>query len=447
MRNATPRVVPLPGFLAGANDSTAASSHGYHASALKPACGSLEASRNQACPGRRFLMPSAVPVRSSHCPRSSQAATITRTRAKTAIALLLLSCLVVVGSAQDTGEPRLFHVRQDGRYGYINGEGTMVIEPRYDVACPFSDGLAAVRVRERWGCIDSKGKLVIKPMFSSPFGFSEGLAAVALDSKIAAKDARDVKKGYIDKTGVYVIAPQFDFAFDFSDGMAQVSVGGRHGYVDKSGKAFYLGPAFADNKDFSEGLAVVRYREWGKQGYIDKTGGIAIEPIYDGAGKFSEGLAAVRMRDRWGYIDKSAHVVIQPQFGSCGDFSEGLAPVRVGARFEDPWGYIDRSGKMVVEPQFVEAREFKEGLAAVRIKGVADWTRQEGDEIVTTITGPFGFIDKGGNMVIEPAFTQVSDFFHGLAMINLGPETPGLWGKWAYIDKSGTCVWQPKQAK
>jgi hypothetical protein len=354
---------------------------------------------------------------------------------------------LLAGVRRGSAESWLFHVRESGRYGYIDAQGTMVIEPRYDVACPFSDGLAAVRVRERWGCIDSKGKLVIKPMFSSPFAFSEGLAAVALDSKIAGKDARDVKEGYIDKTGAYVIAPQFDFAFDFSDGMAQVSVGGRHGYVDKSGKVFYLDPAFADNKDFSEGLAVVRYREWGKQGYIDKTGSIAIEPIYDSAGKFSEGLAAVHIGDRCGYIDKSARMVIEPQFASCGDFSEGMARVRVGARFEDPWGYVDRTGKIVVEPQFVEARGFKEGLAAVRIKGAGDWTRQEGDEIVTTITGPFGFIDKSGKMVIEPAFTQVADFSHGLAMINLGPETPGLWGKWAYIDKSGKYIWRPKEGR
>jgi hypothetical protein len=290
--------------------------------------------------------------------------------------------------------------------------------------------------------MDAGGKLAVQPLFAEVGGFSEGLASATLDDEAVTAGQKDVKSGYIDTTGKYVIPPQFDFAYDFSDGMAQISTGGRGGYVDKSGRAFYLDPTINWRNDFSEGLAAVGHRQ-GKVGFIDKTGRVVIELIYDGAGKFSEGLAAIAIGKKWGYIDKSGQIAIQPQFESCGEFSEGLAPVSVS----DRWGYIDKSGRITIEPQFVEAIAFREGLAAVRVKGPHDSTRQEGDKTITTVSGPYGFIDKSGTMVIEPVFTQVASFSHGLAQVNLGEYTPGLWGKWAYIDKSGRYIWKPKKAR
>jgi hypothetical protein len=45
------------------------------------------------------------------------------------------------------------------------------------------------------------------------------------------------------------------------------------------------------------------------------------------------------------------------------EFSEGLARVQVGEK----WGFIDKTGNLVIQPQFDEASEFSEGLARVRI--------------------------------------------------------------------------------
>lgn len=58
---------------------------------------------------------------------------------------------------------------------------------------------------------------------------------------------------------------------------------------------------------------------------------------------------------------------IQPQFDDAGNFVEGLAPVRTGSTFSGKWGYIDKTGKYVIKPEFDEANDFADGLAAVRI--------------------------------------------------------------------------------
>src|SRR2546422_10908637 len=72
----------------------------------------------------------------------------------------------------------------------------------------------------------------------------------------------------------------------------------------------------------------------------------------------SGGLFLISQYGRYGYIDKSGRIVIKPRFDEASYFSEGLAPVRVGKL----WGFIDESGKMAIAPQFDSAFPFSEGL-------------------------------------------------------------------------------------
>jgi hypothetical protein len=60
-------------------------------------------------------------------------------------------------------------------------------------------------------------------------------------------------------------------------------------------------------RDFAEGLAVVKI---GKQyGYIDQTGKIIIQPLFDIAFDFSEGIASVGLGKKWRYIDKTGKFI------------------------------------------------------------------------------------------------------------------------------------------
>jgi hypothetical protein len=113
-----------------------------------------------------------------------------------------------------------------------------------------------------------------------------------------------------------------------------------------------------------------------------------------------------------GYIDKTGKTVIEPDFDDADSFSEGLASVEI----EGKRGYIDKTGKVVIKPEFKYANSFSEGLAAVRVDRLC------------------GFIDKTGKMVINPAFTNAQSFKRGLAEVRHGEET-------AYIDKTGRYVW------
>jgi len=89
---------------------------------------------------------------------------------------------------------------------------TYAIKPQYEAAGDFHEGLAAIKRDGKWGFIDKTGKVVIAPQYDYVRQFSEGLAAVQKDGKF----------GVIDKTGKEVIASQYDNAYFFSEGLAMV---------------------------------------------------------------------------------------------------------------------------------------------------------------------------------------------------------------------------------
>jgi len=64
----------------------------------------------------------------------------------------------------------------------------------------FSEGLAAVKVGDKWGFVDTTGRMAIEPQFDFAAPFFDGLALVQMGTE-------DAKRGYIDKTGSYVWKP------------------------------------------------------------------------------------------------------------------------------------------------------------------------------------------------------------------------------------------------
>jgi WG repeat protein/DnaJ-like protein len=142
-------------------------------------------------------------------------------------------------------------------------------------------------------------------------------------------------------------------------GLKPIHFGGVWGYVNKDGK-LVIEPRFDDAYPFQEGLALVS--DHGRYGYIDATGNYAVYPEFSCGRGYSEGMAAVILSVHWGFVDREGRFAVTPLYLECGDFSEGLAPVNWRGR----WGFIDREGRFVIRPRFDGARSFREGRAEVR---------------------------------------------------------------------------------
>jgi hypothetical protein len=59
---------------------------------------------------------------------------------------------------------------QHCRAGYIDQSGSFIIQPRFDEALGFSEGLATIKVGEKWGYVNKLGGVVILPEHDESFG-------------------------------------------------------------------------------------------------------------------------------------------------------------------------------------------------------------------------------------------------------------------------------------
>jgi hypothetical protein len=297
--------------------------------------------------------------------------------------------------------------KDDGRWGYIDKTGRVVIKPQFYGAYLFREGLARVISKNgKTGFIDTTGKMVIPPIFDDIDDFQEGMARIHFYNPPGLNH----KIGYINKKGVIVIKPIFERAQDFSEGLALACGNKKCGYINKNGK-YVIASSLSSGWPFSEGLAVVCIR--GKCGYIDKTGKFAVKPVFKRAWSFSEGLAAVSYDgEKWGFIDKSGKIIIKPRIDhSCGkmnlQFSDGFLCVQI----EDKEGFIDRQGKLVIDTSdYARVWDFQEGLAGVV-------THEQGKDIA--------YIDGRG----EPVYKDVIMYIDktGQPVFKVQAEVVGGW--------------------
>lgn len=334
----------------------------------------------------------------------------------------------------------LYSIFDNDRWGFINKEGQIVINPQFDYVENYvSDGLILARVGEKVGYIDATtGTFVINPQFDGANTFSEGLAGVGVVVETthdfwSGKDEKIVKWGFIDRTGTFVINPQFDNVGYFFNGLAVVIVDDRWGYIDKTGK-YVINPQFMLADNFGADIAPVAIDQH-RFGFIDKTGKFVVNPTlaethmsYDSGDYWScfhEGLCGIK-DNGWGYIDKTGKIVIPCQFDEAEPFSDGLALVK---KYNDDSGmlekkcFINKKGEEVLDVmgKYTQVGSFHEGLAAVFVR------QQDGSERC-------GYINKKGEMVIQPCYTHAAPFCGGLAGVRYGDS-------YYYIDKTGKVIW------
>ncbi len=348
-------------------------------------------------------------------------------------------------------------------WGFVDEGGAWAIDPRFEDAYRFREGLAPVRQDGRWGYVDQSGTVVIQPEFTEAYYFNGGLARVATGPSPDLEDPYFVTAsgyGFIDKTGKMVIPAEWDDAGEFSEGLAPVMKGKACGFINSSGE-IVIPLKFDCAVSFSEGLAPVSVG--GDWGYIDNTGKWVIQPQFASpipasvpddtyllpARGFHDGLASVHADGAtandlgtWQYIDKAGRKAFERGFYLAGEFSEGLAPVFVES---EGWGFVSPSGAMSIEPQFEwtfyfnhdsylsSYQGFHQGLAAV------------------VLNGKVGYIDNRGTFVIAPQFAKANAFRDGFAFVQpLAPSTvttrteqfPGGLGAAEWIDLTGRVIYQ-----
>ena len=279
------------------------------------------------------------------------------------------------------------------RWGFIDETGKVVVPTEWDSVSDFHEGIACVKRGDKLGFIDENGKIISEPQWDPGIlningALVEGFAPTFYRGRVAVE--KDNKWGCIDKSGKVVIEPQYDrpdelpiedgrrvrednsvsktvyistegkVAFqrmpasapqsvNFSEGMGAVKLDqGNWCLIDTNGKTVAL-PQWEDIRPFSCGLAAFLTKDF-HAGFIDKTGKVVIEPVWDLAFflGFEDGICLVRKSSREGAIDTSGKVLIQPEWDEI-EINHGycFAYRMVHPAFGESYAWFDKTGKMI----------------------------------------------------------------------------------------------------
>jgi len=284
---------------------------------------------------------------------------------------------------------------------YIDKNGEVVLQKKCFAGGEFHEGLAWAKLSEdgKVGFIDKKGAVVIDPCFDSARNFCNGLCAVELGGKW----------GFIDKSGEIVILPCYLKVGEFHDGRIGVQKD-QHGpirYINDKNETVLADNGLPNIYNYSEKLLRARSLSKPKHGFRNIAGDWHIPPRFELAQSFSEGLAAVNITvkrsELTGYITEGGEFAIEPKYETTVSvFQEGLAEVVGKVDGEYRCGCIDKKGELVIPYRFRSIHSFSEGLAAV---GCA---RKK-----------YGFINKAGELVIECQYEGIwAPFRNGLALVH-----------------------------
>ncbi|TYQ29718.1 WG repeat-containing protein [Pseudanabaena sp. UWO310] len=315
-------------------------------------------------------------------------------------------------------------VQIGNKYGYENESGQVVTKLLFDYAKPFSEGLAAVLFNDKWGFVNATGEFEINPQFDRAYSFGNGLARVKVKKKYY----------FINKKGDVALRPNFKFIGDFKEGVARIAI---NPYEKK--RLYQFGTSVIDYFDSQNEFDEIWENLVGKYGFINTNGDLVIDPQYDIAFSFHEGMAIIGVGEhrkygdkldefasfagKYGFIDKNGKIIINPIFEGVSYFKNGVARFSRYIGNEIYQGFIDKSGKVIFQiKDCYELNDFSDGLAAFKNTDIR-----------------WGYVDWSGNVVIKPKFWQVEPFKNGYAKV----ETMGNWfssRRSRTIDKAGKFV-------
>jgi hypothetical protein len=283
----------------------------------------------------------------------------------------------------DGDNPSIRWVLRDRLWGLTRGDGSWLVEPKFDQAGSLNDGLARVRLNGKVGYIDRTGSFAIEPVFDRGGSFTPSLGRTWA--------GRDGIFGVIDKTGAWVFQTnyqQVQSAVAFSANNVTTPFGWDFKQSEKWGLLDLDGHIVLD-ADFDQ---PIRYCADGrleayknKESFYFRAGGDPLQPpdgrlvdaaCYGGVPPFT-----LKIGDKFGLVDASSNPLTPVQFDAVTFAGPGVKNVKANGK----WGRIGSDGRWLLEPKY-------------------DYLSSGTDIFVASIDGKRGFMQPDGTWLIEPKF-------------------------------------------
>ena len=175
---------------------------------------------------------------------------------------------IIVESKKYLEDP-WFAVKIDGSYGFIDSStGKLRITNRYEDVGRALDNLISVRILGKWGAINKDEQLIIQPNYDQEIVFNYSIAIV--------KEAG--KYGVINRQGEDVLMTEYDSIWTQENGRSIIEKDEKYGLIDANGQIL-INPKYESISDLNNGYVIIQKGR--KYGLTTLNGVNTIPQIFD----------------------------------------------------------------------------------------------------------------------------------------------------------------------
>lgn len=202
-----------------------------------------------------------------------------------------------------------FIVQKDGKFGIVNDSNQVLVPFVWDKISQRIDSLIPVTLNGKLGFINVNGEVLLKPDYDefksfqnlSYFGLENSTLKDTCNKTCKLAEIRKSKYwGLVDQIGRVVLEPQFDNIYRFVKGFAVLETDGRCCVYDQDFKEI-VPPLFSKCKKQSNGF-LTYIKETNKYGFYSFEGSCLLSAIYDQV-LYEEQIVVGRL-DKFLYLQK-----------------------------------------------------------------------------------------------------------------------------------------------
>ena len=291
-------------------------------------------------------------------------------------------------------------IKKDGKYGFIDSKGKIIIQPKYDFVGKFKCGLALCGNNIKVGYINKKEDIIIPFVYDEGYDFIDGIAIVDSANFLGIIDIHNKK----------ILPFRYERIIRFLDNILIVKEDNYFKILDNNGKKL-LDLKFDDIKIIGNSLACSID---GKYGLLNQYLETKSEFIYDDIKSLNqEDKFITKVRDKYGIINIDGEELKKTEYKHIGSLESGMILFIKNKKY----GYFDKDLKIKIKAKY---KTYKEPINNYYFKG---------KYALIKLKNKYGLIDKSGKIIIPRMFDKIinTDIFP----IPCNKKR----GKWGYVNK------------
>lgn len=285
-----------------------------------------------------------------------------------------------------------------GKFGYIDEKGKIVIEPIWDNISNFDKyGYARTIKNNKMGVIKKSGESVLENIY-------DNISILSADEFIVTNNS---KKNLI-KNGKKVFEEDCERLDYISD---QLYILGKEKYkdivcelihIDKDNNVKILSEEYKNIIKIANNTFICQLNSVSKIVVVDNENnlevkGIDIQNRYNKIVYIDSDIIIIKKREAVGIVDYDGlEIVPFKKYKKIENFYNGYSVVQT---FDDKYGLINRKGEEIISPKYEYLK-----------------SSNKDNRLIFEKNGRYGFMDFNENIVIEPLYKEITDFYGNIAM-------------------------------